>query len=141
MEKRKFNKHRLYLLIRTVVILATLSLLIHQSLLYYKMVPYLENQFNKDATNCNNNYSKSVKELTKPAWLSETEWQQAHNNALASAEKEREDCINGLPAIDLQTASSDRNLSTTEFNIAILLPLIFIGGRLVYKYIFPINKD
>lgn len=137
MGKRKFNSHRLYLLIRAIVILTSLLLLFAHYNLENKVIPYLNNQFDKDANLCNSTYSKNINNLTKPKWLSDSDWINVRNNALSSAQKTRENCINGMPAFDLQSVASNNNLANIDLSLAILLPLVFFGGRLAYKFVFP----
>jgi len=120
--KRQFNSEKLYKLTRFFVIAITL---ICAYLVYTNNQNYNQtvNQFNKDSNDCTNQYNSDLKNDPKFANYSLNECYKFMPNADSVIE-------------EIQQANMDKFGLT-----AILLPLIFFGGRLVFKYIFPVKKQ
>lgn len=124
--KRKFSPNKLYRLIRLFVILCTLIGLIYITLYYTIGMGNLNNAssfINTEDKLCNQYYP--IEGDTIPGYKT--------NNA------DRAECY-----FTTLGQAYDERLIDSVILITISLPLVFFGGRLIYKYIFPkveISKD
>ena len=123
--KRQFNSGKLYKLLRFFVIIIVIFCI---------WFIYLDN---KDNGWAENNYVKDLKMcLTQETSDIKTF---SYNRQIAYSLYDS--CMNRAPQVDINMANSYQASAGWEFGIAVLLPIIFFGGRLIYKYTFPYKKD
>jgi hypothetical protein len=121
---RKFSSEKAYKLVKSVVIAITV-LSIFAVLLGNNNVNQYENLFQKNSETCIQMYPH-VNGATGQEWQ--------RNQDMVDA------CYEIFPKVDLKLRDNAQNLMNGGLIIAIFLPLIFFGGRLAYKYVFPKTK-
>jgi len=126
---RKFSSQRLYKLVRALVILATIGCLY----LAYDY-PRLSNQAVEHSIQslnvCRDNYKSDLKTYS------------FMKNPALFAQQLSDICTKSTVDFWSQQAVDDSKNGSNALFLGILLPLVFFGGRLIYKYIFPkVKKD
>jgi len=114
---RKFNSGRLYKLVKVIVITITI-LSIFGIYIGYQGKQNMYSQFSYAVDSCKKMYP------------------QASRNDIFGLNN----CLDIAPKVALKGMKQSEDLMYFSLSIAILLPLFFFGGRLVYKYIFPIKS-
>lgn len=121
MNKRKFKPENVYKLIRILVIIFTIGALT-LAYLNNKSYHYYLDESNKEYAPCYQKYPNYIKDQSESdKWIN---------------------CVdNSFAHLDSQLASTSLNYFYQSLIVGIIVPVIFLGGTWLFKYLFPVVKE